>query len=183
MWTFGCFLGFSFLVKGDMSGKAYAERRTRGGPRNPPLETKAQAARQANCRDRGVRARLGRAYETPMHPPALSQVRLRGMPPDMGADGGPQRRDSHLYLGKKRLNAARQMVENHRRLPALVEETAELNPVLLRQSPAGERRKRLRQRIRNIGRAMKKRGMAWAARGASNLAKLIFAWEDKKTWN
>jgi len=34
-----------------------------------------------------------------------------------------------------------------------------------------------------IGRAMKKRGMAWTARGANNLAKLIFAWQDKYTWN
>lgn len=34
-----------------------------------------------------------------------------------------------------------------------------------------------------IGRAMKKRGMAWTARGAHHLAKLIFAWHDKKNWN
>ena len=34
-----------------------------------------------------------------------------------------------------------------------------------------------------IGRAMKKRGMAWTARGANHLAKLIFAWQDKTTWN
>jgi len=33
-----------------------------------------------------------------------------------------------------------------------------------------------------IGRAMKRRGMAWTARGAHHLAKLIFAWQDKKTW-
>lgn len=30
---------------------------------------------------------------------------------------------------------------------------------------------------------MKKRGMAWAARGANHLAKPIFASQDKKTWN
>jgi len=34
-----------------------------------------------------------------------------------------------------------------------------------------------------IGRAMKKRGMAWTAGGAHHLAKLIFAWQDKKIWN
>jgi len=34
-----------------------------------------------------------------------------------------------------------------------------------------------------IGRAMKKRGMAWTAHGANHLAKLIFAWQDKTTWN
>ena len=33
-----------------------------------------------------------------------------------------------------------------------------------------------------IGRAMKKRGMAWSAQGAHHLAKLIFAYQDKQTW-
>lgn len=41
-----------------------------------------------------------------------------------------------VYLGKKRLDAAKQMTENYRKLLALVEEIAELNLVLLRQSPA-----------------------------------------------
>lgn len=34
-----------------------------------------------------------------------------------------------------------------------------------------------------IGRAMKKRGMAWTARGANHLAKLLIAWQDKTIWN
>ncbi len=34
-----------------------------------------------------------------------------------------------------------------------------------------------------IGRAMKKRGMAWTARGANHLAKLVIAWQDKTIWN
>jgi hypothetical protein len=33
-----------------------------------------------------------------------------------------------------------------------------------------------------IGRAMKKRGMAWTPRGAHHLAKLVFAFEHKETW-
>jgi len=41
-----------------------------------------------------------------------------------------------VYLGKKRLDAAKRMTENYRKLLALVEEIAELNLVLLRQSPA-----------------------------------------------
>ena len=34
-----------------------------------------------------------------------------------------------------------------------------------------------------IGRAMKKRGMAWTARGAHHLSKLIFAFQHKQTWD
>ena len=34
-----------------------------------------------------------------------------------------------------------------------------------------------------IGRAMKKRGMAWTARGANHLAKLVIAWQNNTTWN
>ena len=34
-----------------------------------------------------------------------------------------------------------------------------------------------------IGRAMKRRGMAWSANGANHLVKLIFAYQDKETWN
>ena len=34
-----------------------------------------------------------------------------------------------------------------------------------------------------IGRVMKRRGMAWSARGANHLAKLIFAYQDPNTWN
>ena len=34
-----------------------------------------------------------------------------------------------------------------------------------------------------IGRAMKKRGMAWSARGANHLAKLVIAWQDNTTWS
>ena len=34
-----------------------------------------------------------------------------------------------------------------------------------------------------IGCAMKKRGMAWSARGANHLAKLVIAWQDNTTWN
>ena len=41
-----------------------------------------------------------------------------------------------VYLGKKRLDAAKRLTENYRKLLALVEEIAELNLVLLRQSPA-----------------------------------------------
>lgn len=33
-----------------------------------------------------------------------------------------------------------------------------------------------------IGRAMKKRGMAWTARGAHHLSKLIFAFQHQQTW-
>ncbi len=33
-----------------------------------------------------------------------------------------------------------------------------------------------------IGRAMKKRGMAWTARGAHHLSKLVFAFQHKATW-
>lgn len=33
-----------------------------------------------------------------------------------------------------------------------------------------------------IGRAMKKRGMAWTAQGAHHLAKLVFAFQHKHTW-
>jgi hypothetical protein len=34
-----------------------------------------------------------------------------------------------------------------------------------------------------IGRAMKRRGMAWSERGANHLVKLIMAYQDKQTWN
>jgi hypothetical protein len=33
-----------------------------------------------------------------------------------------------------------------------------------------------------IGRTMKRRGMAWTETGANHLAKLIFAWQEKDTW-
>lgn len=35
----------------------------------------------------------------------------------------------------------------------------------------------------HIGRAMKRRGMAWSERGANHLVKLIMAYQDKQTWN
>lgn len=33
-----------------------------------------------------------------------------------------------------------------------------------------------------IGRTMKRRGMAWTRKGANHLARLVLAWQDKKTW-
>jgi hypothetical protein len=33
-----------------------------------------------------------------------------------------------------------------------------------------------------IGRTMKRRGMAWTRKGANHLAKLVFAWQNRKTW-
>ena len=34
-----------------------------------------------------------------------------------------------------------------------------------------------------IGRVMKRRGMAWSAQGANNLAKLISAYQEPQTWH